>query len=268
MTFPDLPDEDHDPVDSSRMPLIDHLVELRDRMIRILVIGLIGCGACFAFAQPIWDLLVDPMNTALEASGRGTMAITEPLEGFLTYLKVAALAGLGVTSPFIFYQVWGFIAPGLYPAEKKAVLPLVFASTCLFLGGAAFGYFIIFDFAFPFFLNVTESLGDDIEAVLSINAYLGLATKLLIAFGASFQLPVVIYFLARAGLVDHTDLFNSFRYAVVAMFVVSAIITPPDILSQCLMAGPLIILYGVGIVLAYFFSTKERDEDFEGDSGD
>ena len=110
-------------------------------------------------------------------------------------------------------------------------------------------------------MDVTETLGDDIEAVLSINAYLGLATKLLVAFGVSFQLPIGIYFLARVGLVDHLDLFKSFRYAVVAMFVVSAIITPPDILSQCLMAGPLVILYGVGIVLAYFFSTKERDED-------
>lgn len=250
-----------DTVDAYRMPLIDHLVELRDRLVRILVIALIGCIACFAFAQSIWDLLVDPMNEALEISGRGTMAITEPLEGFITYLKVAGLAGLGVTSPFIFYQIWAFIAPGLYPKEKKTVLPLVCASTLLFLGGASFGYFVIFDFAFPFFLNVTESLGDDIEAVLSINAYLGLATKLLVAFGTAFQLPIGIYFLARVGLVDHTDLFNSFRYAVVVMFVVSAVITPPDVISQCLMAGPLIVLYGVGIVLAYFFSTKERDED-------
>ena len=128
------------------------------------------------------------------------------------------------------------------------------------MGGASFGYFVIFDFAFPFFLEVTESLDQDIEAVLSIHAYLGLATKLLVAFGACFQLPIVLYFLARIGLVDHRDLFNSFRYAVVGMFVVSAIITPPDIMSQCLMAGPLILLYGVGIVLAYFFSTKERDE--------
>ena len=262
--FPPHPELDApDEVDSYRMPLIDHLVELRDRLVRILVVALVGCVACFAFAEPIWHALVDPMNAALNESGRGTMAITEPLEGFITYLKVAALAGIGLSSPFIFYQIWAFIAPGLYPAEKKAILPLVFASTLLFLGGASFGYFVIFDFAFPFFLDVTETLGDDIEAVLSINAYLGLATKLLLAFGLSFQLPIGIYFLARAGLVDHIDLFNSFRYAVVAMFVVSAIITPPDILSQCLMAGPLVLLYGVGIILAYFFSTKERDEDLE-----
>ena len=195
------------------------------------------------------------------------MAITEPLEGFITYMKVAALAGIGLASPLIFHQIWAFIAPGLYPHEKKTFIPLALASSALFIGGAAFGYFVIFDFAFPFFLEVTESLDQDVEAVLSINAYLGLATKLLIAFGASFQLPIVLFFLARAGLVDHIDLFNSFRYAVVGMFVVSAIITPPDILSQCLMAGPLILLYGVGILLAYFFSTKERDDEMEDEDG-
>lgn len=254
------PDTPISEVESSRMPLIDHLVELKQRLIKIIVFALLGCIACFAFAQNIWDALVDPMNNALKATGRGTMAITEPLEGFLTYLKVAALAGIGIASPFIFHQIWAFIAPGLYPQEKKAIGPLALASTVLFLGGASFGYFVIFDFAFPFFLEVTESLDQDVEAVLSIQAYLGLATKLLIAFGTSFQLPIVLYFLARIGLVDHRDLFSSFRYAVVGMFVVSAIITPPDILSQCLMAGPLILLYGVGIVLAYFFSTKERDE--------
>ncbi len=252
-------------VDSSRMPLIDHLVELKQRLIKIIVLALLGCIACFAFAQHIWDALVSPMNDALKATGRGTMAITEPLEGFMTYLKVAALAGLGLTSPLIFHQIWAFVAPGLYPKEKKAIAPLALASTLLFLGGASFGYFVIFDFAFPFFLEVTESLDQDVEAVLSIQAYLGLATKLLVAFGACFQLPIVLYFLARIGLVDHKDLFSSFRYAVVGMFVVSAVITPPDILSQCLMAGPLILLYGVGIVLAYFFSTKERDEEPEGD---
>jgi len=264
MSDPQFPNAD--PVDAYRMPLIEHLTELRDRLIRIIGFGAIGCAICFAFAQPIWDTLVSPMNNALDASGRGTMAITEPLEGFITYMKVAALAGFGLASPLIFHQIWSFIAPGLYPKEKKAILPLAAASSFLFIGGAAFGYFVIFDFAFPFFLEVTESLDKNVEAVLSINAYLGLATKLLIAFGASFQLPIVLYFLARIGLVDHIDLFESFRYAVVGMFVVSAIITPPDILSQCLMAGPLILLYGLGIILAYFFSTKVREEDEDEDA--
>jgi sec-independent protein translocase protein TatC len=249
--------EEGNPVEDFQMPLVGHLYELRTRLIRIFLIGLVGCCACFAFAQPIWDILVEPMNMALERTDRGTMAITEPLEGFITYLKVAGLAGLGLASPFIFHQIWGFVAPGLYPTEKKGIVPLALASSVLFLGGAAFGYFVIFDVAFPFFLDITAELDDRVEAVLSINAYLGLATKLLVAFGLCFQLPVIIYFLARVGLVNHRDLFNSFRYAVVGMFVVSAMITPPDVLSQCLMAGPLILLYGVGIGIAYFFSTKE-----------
>ena len=248
-------------VDTLRMPLIDHLIELKNRLVKIIIFAVIGCVICFGFAQVIWDALVTPMNTALKVSGRGTMAITEPLEGFMTYIKVAGLAGVGLASPLIFHQIWAFVAPGLYPNEKKAIAPLAIASSVLFIGGAAFGYFVIFDFAFPFFLDITESLDQDIEAVLSIQAYLGLATKLLIAFGACFQLPIVLYFLARIGLVDHKDLFNSFRYAVVGMFFLSAIITPPDVLSQCLMVGPLVLLYGVGIVLAYFFSTKNRDEE-------
>jgi len=254
-------DEDFDPVDDYRMPLLEHLRELRTRLMRIIAFALAGCLLCFAFAQPIWDALVGPMNNALVETGRGTMAITEPLEGFITYLKVAGLAGVALTSPAIFYQIWSFIAPGLYPKEKKAVMPLVIASTGLFLGGAAFGYFVIFDFAFPFFLEITAELDPDVEAVLSISSYLSLATKLLIAFGLSFQLPVVCYFLARIGLVDHMDLIKGFRYAVVGMFVVSAFITPPDVLSQLLMAGPLIVLYGVGTVLAYFFSTKGDDDE-------
>jgi sec-independent protein translocase protein TatC len=254
------------PVEEYRMPLIEHLRELRTRLMRVIGFGLAGCLACFAFAHPIWNALVGPMNEALVQTGRGTMAITEPLEGFITYLKVAGLAGVAVASPAIFHQIWSFVAPGLYPKEKKAVLPLASASTVLFLGGAAFGYFVIFDFAFPFFLEVTEELDPNIEAVLSIGSYLSLATKLLVAFGLSFQLPVVCYFLARVGLVDHTDMIKGFRYAVVGIFVTSAFITPPDVLSQMLMAGPLILLYGVGTVLAYFFSTKgDDDEDEDGD---
>lgn len=255
--------DDIDPVEAFRMPLLSHLDELRVRLIRVLIAAAVGCAICFAFAQPIWDALVAPMNQALIQTERGTMAITEPLEGFLTYLKVAGLAGLLLSSPVIFYQIWAFVAPGLYPKERKHITPLVVASTFLFMLGASFGYFVIFDVAFPFFIEITEALDTKVQAVLSINAYLSLVTKLLIAFGLCFQLPVVCYFLARIGLIDHKDLIRGFRYSVVGMFVISAIITPPDVLSQVLMAGPLIVLYGVGIVVAYFFSTKERDEDDE-----
>ena len=250
-----------DPVEDFRMPLLEHLKELRDRLMWMMGFALVGCLICFGFTQHIWDALVEPMNTALQNTGRGTMASSEPREGFITYLKVAGLAGVTLASPAIFYQIWAFIAPGLYPKEQKAIVPLVFASTVLFLAGASFGYFVIFDFAFPFFLEITEELDPNVKAVLSINSYLGLVTKMLIAFGFSFQLPVICYFLARIGLVDHTDLIKGARFAVVGMFVVSALLTPPDVLSQVLMAGPLMILYGIGVAMAYFFSTKGQDDE-------
>ena len=196
------------------------------------------------------------MNQALEATGRGTMAITEPLEGFMTLLKVAGVAGVGAASPVISWQFWRFVAPGLYPKEKRLIVPLVISSTFLFFAGATFCYFVIFKFAFPFFIEVNP---DGVEAVLSMQAYLSVATRLLLAFGASFQLPVVVFFLSRAGLIDHKDMTRFFKYAVVAMFVVSAMLTPPDVVSQLLMADPLILLYGVGIVFSRLTSTKERE---------
>ncbi len=242
-----------------RMPLMEHLRELRTRVVYALIAASIGCLISFFFVEDIWNFLVAPMQQALEASDTvGSMAVTEPLEGFLTQLKVAAAAGIGLACPVLFYQFWRFVAPGLYPNEQRIIAPVVVSSTLLFLGGVAFGYFVIFQFAFPFFLELTP---DNTEAMLSINSYLGLATRLLLAFGACFQLPVVVFVLSRIGLIDHTDLIHVFRYAIVASFVISAVITPPDVLSQALMAGPLIILYTAGIGISWLFSTKEREED-------
>lgn len=258
--FPRSAEEFGDVVEQFRMPLMDHLHELRRRLIIAIVATLVGMLACFGFVDHIWDFLVSPMNDALDATGRGTMAITEPLEGFTTLLKVAGVAGVGLASPVISWQFWKFVAPGLYPKEKRLVVPLVFSSTFLFLGGAVFCYLVIFKFAFPFFIEVNP---EGVEAVLSMQAYLSVATRLLLAFGICFQLPVVVFFLSRAGLIDHKDMTKFFKYAVVAMFVVSAMLTPPDIVSQLLMAGPLIILYGVGIIISWMTSTKERDEDEE-----
>ncbi|MDG1482238.1 MAG: twin-arginine translocase subunit TatC [Myxococcota bacterium] len=239
-----------------RMPLMEHLRELRKRLIVCMIAAGLGCAATFFFVQEIWAFLVAPMHDALMETGRGTMAITEPMEGFVTQLKVAAVAGIGASAPVIFYQIWRFVAPGLYPKEQTFVIPLVMCSTLLFAAGVTFGYTVIFRFAFPFFLEITP---ENTEAMLSINSYLSIATKLLLAFGTTFQLPVVIFALARIGLIDHLDLIHGFRYAIVAMFVVAAMITPPDVLSQGLMAGPLLILYGIGIIVARIFSTKSRE---------
>lgn len=252
--------ESFDPVEAYQMPLLEHLRELRTRLVVCLVATALGIAACFNYVDLIWDFLVAPMNEALEVSGRGNMVIIEPLEGFLTYLKVALVAGLGVSSPVISYQVWRFVAPALYPKEKRLVVPLMFASTTLFFTGAAFCYAVIFQFAFPFFIEITAA---DVEANLSIAAYLGLATRLLVAFGVCFQLPVVVFFLARIGLIDARDMISFFRYGVVAIFVLAAMLTPPDVLSQLLMAAPMIGLYIIGIGVAWLFTTKEREEEDE-----
>ena len=238
------------------MSLIEHLSELRTRLIWGGIGVVLGCVVSFLFVDDIWQFLVAPMASALEETQRGSMAITEPLEGFMTQLKVAGVSGMALAAPIIFYQGWKFVAPGLYSKEQRVVLPLVFSSSVLFLVGMLFGYTVIFRYAFPFFLEVTP---EGVEAVLSINSYLIVATKLLFAFGMCFQLPIVVYTLARTGLIDHRDMIDMFRYAVVAIFVVAALITPPDILSQALMAGPLIFLYGVGILIARCVSTKTRD---------
>jgi len=242
-----------DPVDDYRMPILEHLRELRDRVMRSMIALVLTTALCFAYAQPLFDMLARPMADALAAHGSGTLAVTEATEGFVVQTKVAGLAGLFLCSPYLFWQIWGFVAPGLYEAERKWVLPLVGASTSLFLGGAAFAYFGVFRFGFPFFLSMN---GPDITAVLSINAYLGFAITLLVAFGVAFQLPVVVYFLARMGLVNHVDMLRGFRYSVVAIAIVAAILTPPDVVSMALMAVPLVILYLVGIVVARIFSTK------------
>jgi sec-independent protein translocase protein TatC len=238
------------------MPLMEHLIELRRRLIWALGITFLCCCVTFFYVDPIWAFLVAPMNDALVSTGKGTLAITEPLEGFTTLMKVAGVAGLGIASPLVFYQLWAFIAPGLYPKEKNLILPLVVSSSGLFLLGAAFCYYVVFKYAFPFFLTVT---GEDVQAVLSIHSYLSMATQLLVAMGVCFQLPVVAFFLARVGLIDHKDLIAFYKYATVAIFVVAAVLTPPDVLSQFLMAIPLMGLYVISIIIARIFTTKVRE---------
>ena len=247
------------------LPLMVHLIELRDRLIKAAIAVILCALICFYFSGEIWNFLVAPLNQALEETGKGTMAVHNVFEGIITQLKIAFLAGALLASPIVSYQIWQFIFPALTDEEVKMVAPLSFFSSILFLLGVSFGYFVIFQFVFPFFLSVT---GDDIEAVLSINSYLNTATKLLLSFGLSFQLPVGIFFLARIGLIDHIDLLQFFRYAIVVIAIVSAFLTPPDPLSQLLMAAPLLVLYGIGIVISYFASTKTREDTEHSESPD
>lgn len=250
MTAPNTP-HDRD------LPIIEHLVELRNRVVWAALATLIAVAISFTYVGPIWDFLVAPLNEALEATGKGSLATHDIFEGIITQLKVSMLAGVLAASPVIFYQMWTFIFPALTEEEASLVLPVSFASTLLFAGGVTFGYSIIFQYLFPFALEVTA---ENVEAVLSINSYLGTSTKLLLAFGISFQLPVIVFMLAKLGLIHHRDMMRFFRYAVVIILILSALLTPPDPLSQMLMAVPLIFLYAVSIGVAYIFSTKSLDE--------
>lgn len=249
------PDSEEDEVDKYRMPLLDHLRELRNRL--LISVGSLGVGTLvsMAFVQEIFAVATAPVTTTLEEHGigGGLSIVSSPFEAMTVWLHIALIGGVTLASPIIAYQIWAFVAPGLYHTERRFVAPLAFTSTALFLGGAGFAYAVIFPIAFPFFFTVLPA-----NVSLSIEGYLGAVLKMLVAFGLSFQLPIATFFAARMGLVDHRDLIGAFRYAIVAIFVVAAIITPPDIISQVALAIPLIVLYGVSIVVARIFTTKTR----------
>ena len=245
--------ESDDPVEAFRMPLMQHLVELRRRLIISLAATFVCMCATYFYAERIWTFLAEPMNEAL-VKHNGRLIQLDPLEGFTNQLRVAGLAGFLIASPIVMYQIWRFVAPGLYPKEQKVIVPLAMASTVLFALGVTFGYFGVFKYAFPFFLDITYT---GVEAQIPINTYLSMATNMLLAFGICFQLPIVVFFAARIGLVHHRDLIAGFRYAMVGILIIAAMMTPgPDIISQLIMALPLTLLYIAGIGVAWVFSTK------------
>lgn len=180
---------------------------------------------------------------------------TYPAEAFFSHIKIAIVAGLFLVSPYVFAQIWGFIAPGLYAHERKWMIPMAIVSAGFFTGGALFGYFQVFPYAFDFFAGFSN---EGIQFTPKLNEYLSFCLKLLFAFGFVFELPLFIFFLARLGLVSSTGLRKKRKYAILMGFVMAAVLTPPDPFTQCLMAGPLIILYEVGIWVAYFFGKKEK----------
>jgi sec-independent protein translocase protein TatC len=244
--------------DESTMPLLDHLRELKKRVVLSGIAVIAGFAVCMLFAEDIYAFLAAPMIEALaEREGGGNMTIIAPLEGVMTWLRVGFFGGLVLAFPVIAYQVWLFVAPGLHQNEKRTVAPLVFCSVLLMLLGAAFGYYVIFRFGFPFFLSIMSS---GAEANISLASYFSTSLKLMVGLGLCFQLPVVIYFCARMGWLDARDMVEKFRYGIVIIFLISAIMTPPDPLTQMLMSGPLSFLYAVSIGVAHLFSTKERED--------
>lgn len=243
-------------MEDAKLPLTAHLEELRSRLIRSLAAVGVAFVACYQFVEPLMNWLLAPVkqldDNKVQIIGTGLA------EAFFTKLKVAFVGGIFLASPAILYQIWKFVAPGLYEHEKRYVMPFVFFGTFFFLSGAYFCYRFVFPTAFGFF--IAEYASVSIAPFLKISEYLSFASRMLLAFGVVFELPVFTFFLARTGLVNHKMMIGTWRYAVVGIFVVAAVLTPgPDVASQLLMATPLIVLYVASIGVAYVFGQPARE---------
>jgi len=240
--------------EEDKIPFTDHLEELRERIIKSFIAVAIGFVVCYGFKEKLFEIITLPLMSVMEKGDQ--LIFTGLPEAFFTYLKVAFWAGMILAGPVIIYQFWMFVAPGLYKNERRIMVPIVVLSTFFFIGGALFGYFIVFPWGFKFFLSFAS---ESIKALPSMKEYLSFATKLLLAFGLVFELPIVITFLARLGLVTVPFLRQNRKYAVLLFFVGAAMITPPDVVTQIMMAFPLMLLYEISIWGAIMFGQKEID---------
>ncbi len=239
-----------------QIPFTAHLEELRKRLIVCFVAIGIGFVLAYGFKEKLFQLLTRPLISVMQT--QDNLIFTGLPEAFFTYLKVAFLAGLMLAAPVIIYQFWMFVAPGLYDKEKRHLIPIVFLSTVFFIGGALFGYFLVFPFGFKFFLGFAT---DTIRPLPSMKEYLAFSAKLLLAFGLVFELPLIITFLAKLGIVSVDFLKKNRKYALLLFFVFSAILTPPDVVTQIMMALPLMVLYEISIVGARVFGKKNSREE-------
>ncbi|MDD2887898.1 MAG: twin-arginine translocase subunit TatC [Aliarcobacter sp.] len=237
-----------------------HIADLRKRLVISAITVVVMFFVCFSFYEPILNWMMVPVESALPKNSQ--MVAVEIQETFFTALQVAFFSAFIISLPVIFWQMWLFFAPGLYDHEKKLVVPFVLSGTIMFLIGAAFAYYVVVPIGFDFLI----AFGSTVVTVLpSIGKYVDFFTKLLFGFGIAFELPVITFLLAKVGLVNDKMLKDFFRYAIVIIFIVAAILTPPDVLSQLLMAAPLLLLYGLSIYVAKVFNpaVKEDDEDEE-----
>ncbi len=237
-----------------------HLAELRKRLLISVAVLFVMFVICFGFWEHILDWMIVPLKEALPQGSN--VIFTKVGEAFFTALKVSFFAAIICSLPVIFWQLWLFIAPGLYEHEKKLVLPFVIGATGMFILGAMFAYYVVFPYGFSYLINFGSQL---FTALPSIGEYVGFFTKLMFGFGIAFELPVITFFLAKLGLVTDESLKSFFKYAIIIIFAVAALLTPPDVLSQLLMAGPLIILYGVSIFIAKMVNPAKKDKDDESD---
>lgn len=240
-----------DGVDESRAPLIEHLIELRQRLLYAFMGLLAGFLVSYYFAAEIYSFLVRPLADAFEDQEGRRMIFTALHEAFFTEIKVAFFAALMLSFPIIANQIWKFVAPGLYRNEKRAFLPFLLATPVLFTLGAALAYYMVIPLAWRFFLGFeTSGMGGDLPVVLEarVGEYLSLVMRLVFAFGLSFQLPVLLLLLARAGFITSDSLRRKRKYAIVGTFAVAAVITPPDVISQIGLGIPILLLYELSIL--------------------
>ncbi|PZO70211.1 MAG: twin-arginine translocase subunit TatC [Pelagerythrobacter marensis] len=246
-------------IDETQAPLLDHLIELRTRLLRAVLALAIAFAACFYFADEIFGFLVRPLTAAFPA-GEGRLIYTKLYEAFFVELKVALFAAFFVSFPIIANQLWAFVAPGLYAREKRAFLPFLLATPVLFLAGAALAYYVVMPTAFRFFLNFEGTRGGlRMEALPGTGDYLDLVMQFILAFGISFLLPVLLLLLNRAGIVSRSQLVAWRRYMIVAAFVIAAVATPPDVVSQLMLAVPLILLFEAALLIMLVSERREQN---------
>lgn len=243
-------------MEESEQGFFSHLEELRRRLIISMLAWVGGFGVCYSFSQQLFEFVSLPVRASLPPGS--SLVFIHATEPFFTYLKISAVAGLLLALPVVLWQIWAFVAPALYPGEKHLAIPFVLSGCACFGLGAYFGFTFVFPVIFTFLINLgVDSSGT--EAMLSMAGYLSMSTRLLFAFGLVFELPIVIFFLARLGVVDHIWLAKNRRYAFIFAFIIGATLTPPDVFSQVSIALPFIILYEVGVWVARIFGKKRSD---------
>ena len=242
--------------EDEKVTITTHLEELRSRLIKCFIAVAAGFFISYGFKEKLFKILTEPLIKSMHNSDG--LIFTSLPEAFFTYLKVSFISGIIIATPVLFYQIWMFITPGLYKNERTLIMPIIFISTIFFLGGALFGYFVVFPFGFKFFLGFAT---ETIKPLPSMKEYLAFSSKLLLGFGIVFELPVFITFLAKIGLVTTDFLKKNRKYALLLFFICSAALTPPDVVTQLMMALPLMLLYEISIIGAKFFGKKDTKDE-------